>query len=708
MATSTHPTPAPKATGNPRIRIRRQDASLCFCEREERLHAFDAESIPGEYRYSRAFAWVMDGLSAPFEPTDHLLGSLVLGPLPAQVPTNTSQWLELVHSTLLFSPGHMTLDYGTVLQKGLRGILTETQSLAEGGGERAQIFAENSRICIEAIERWIERSLALVATVDTPSEPLQRAARALNLAPLNPARDFHSALQTCWMIHLIMSGIVGGRDFGFGRLDQLLWPFLRADLETGALDEAQARALIRDFFLKLNFLAGNGRGYPDGKGCAQPTPCTGTKQYIVLGGRHLDGSSAINPLSFWFLDTIGDLGLREPVLHVRYHPDDNTEFRDAAVQASIASQGQVQFANEVFTPNALILQGVSPEDAINYGASACSRLDLGGLHGNGELWTLPTARLRDYVEQCGEPDSFEVFLKGFREFLQIKVAQVLDGVRASREPFYDIPFVNDGGPHFHLESLFLGDCVAQAKHLCEGGGRYRLHLVNFVGLATLVDSLIAIREIVFRQRRLSLQSFDAIVKADFVGHEELLHELKALPKFGCNHPEADQLTAHVGELLVDAVERVPMPENHITMASFYSLIVHLWAGHQQPATWDGRRAGTPLSENQSAVYGPDQPGATALLNSLIHLPFDRACSGSLNLMFPRNVPAEKVRALLDVFFRKGGSMVGLTFADRAQMEDAVAHPERHPFLQVRMHGFSEYFVNMPCEEQEEVLARTSY
>lgn len=700
-------TQAPIADSD-REAVRQQDAALCFCEREQRLHAFNAKSFTGEYRYAEAFAWVVDGLSTPFSAQDHLLGSLMLGALPSAAPTGTTRWLELVHSSLLFSPGHMTLDYGAVLRKGLRGILIDAENLALRGGDRERVFATNSRICIEAIQRWIDRYLAMVAAFDDRPCNLELAAEALRRSPMQAAHDFRSALQACWLVHLIMSGIVGGRDFGFGRLDQLLWPYLEADLANGALDEVEARRLIHDFFLKLNFLAGNGRGYPDGKGCAQPTPCTGTKQYIVLGGRHLDGSSAVNPLSYWFLDAIKVIGLREPVLHVRYHPDDDHDFRQAAIDASIASQGQVQIANEVFTPAALMRRGVAPEDAVSYGASACSRLDLGGLHGNGELWTLPTVWLREYIEKAGEPQSFDAFFDGFAGLAQSKIAEVLASVREDREPFYDTPFVNDGGLHFHLESLFLGDCVARGRHLCEGGGRYRLHLMCFVGLATLVDSLFAIRELVYSQQRFSLAAFDAIVRANFDGQECLLRELQALPKFGNNEPSVDALTGRVGRMLIDAVEAVPMPKFHVAMGAFYSLIVHLWAGQKQPATWDGRLAGAPLSENQSAVYGTSQAGATALLNSLSHLPFDRACSGSLNLVFPRNVPAVKVRALLDVFFRKGGSMVGLTFADRAQMEDAMAHPERHPYLQVRMHGFSEYFVNMPREEQEEVLARTSY
>lgn len=696
--------------GVERTAVRSQPTVLCFVEREQRLHAFRADEVDGAFRYARAFEWVVDGLSTPFDGRDRLLGSLRMGPLPPEAPADSSRWLDRVHASLLFSPGHMTLDYSTVLRCGLRGIADRAATNAGSGGEREQVFAANTQICVEALQRWIARYVAAVRMEPNAGPDAVRAADALAVAPLNPAVDFRSALQACWFVHMVMSGVVGGRDFGFGRLDQILWPYLEADLAAGTINGEEVDALLDGFYLKLNWMAGNARGYPDKVGHFQPIPSTGTKQYIVLGGQRSDGTSGVNPLSFRLLEAAARIRLREPVLHVRYNPDADSTFRRAAVSASIQTQGQVQFANERLTIDALQRRGVAFDDAVEFGASACSRLDIGGTHGNGELWTLPTVWLADALAEAGEPSTFEDLLKCFDATVRREVAGVLAGAFARREPFYDTPFVNEGGLHFHLESLFLKDCLNKSLHLCEGGGRYRLHLVCFVGLATLVNSLLAIRRIVFEEHRMGLQAFDGLVRNNWCGAEEMRDEVRMhFPKFGNDSAEADELAGRVGRILLDAVEAVETPSpREITMGCFYSLIVHLWAGQQQQATHDGRLAGEALSENQSPVYGTEKCGITGTLNSLAALPFDRAVSGSLNLLFPANVPIEKVQALIDVYFRRAGSMVGLTFADRDKLEDAMLHPDRHPFLQVRMHGFSEYFVNMPREEQEEVLARTSF
>lgn len=694
--------------------IRALEDDICFVDREEALWAFDADSVPGEFRYARAFEAVMDRLATPFEEREQLVGRLRFGllPVPARSPERRN-WLERVHSWLLFSPGHMTLDYGVVLREGLEGILQRSKNVAGGAdAERSAVFAENAEICVAAIRRWIARYVdgSRHGMTGTEDPDLDERLAAFAQAPLRPARTFREGLQACWTVHLIMSGVVGGRDFGFGRLDQLLWPLMRADMEHGRLSEDQARDLLEDFCLKLNELAGNARGYPDEKGSHQPIPCTGTKQYIVLGGTSAGGESQANPLSFLFLDAVRAVRLREPVLHVRYDPEVDDAFRAAAVEASIATQGQVQFANEVFTVPALIRRGVPESDAREYGASACSRLDLGGTHGNGERWPVPVNWLLDYArsDEAHQATEFEVFLQGYLKRMSTEIASMVRGALPDAEPFYDTPFTNDGGHHFHLESLFLADCVDRKRHLCEGGGRYRLHLLCFVGLATVVNSLAAIRILVFEEACLSLSDFIRALDDNFVGHDDLRQRIvEDCPKFGNDDDGVDAVASRVTKAFLDAAEGVPTPPNHIVIGCFYSLIIHVWTGQKIGATFDGRLAGEPLSENQSAVYGTERQGTLGLLNSLSKLPFDRAVSGSLNLLFPANADAAKVRAILDAFFRKGGSMVGLTFADRAQLQDAMEHPGRYPYLQVRMHGFSEYFVNLPKEEQEEVLARTA-
>ncbi|MFW6303200.1 MAG: glycine radical domain-containing protein, partial [Candidatus Sumerlaeota bacterium] len=88
--------------------------------------------------------------------------------------------------------------------------------------------------------------------------------------------------------------------------------------------------------------------------------------------------------------------------------------------------------------------------------------------------------------------------------------------------------------------------------------------------------------------------------------------------------------------------------------------------------------------------------------------FDRAACGGLNVMLMGDIQAVTLRALIDTYFSKGGSIIGPTFADRATLLDARENPERHADLLVRIHGFSDWFVGLPEEEQAELIARTNY
>lgn len=198
------------------------------------------------------------------------------------------------------------------------------------------------------------------------------------------------------------------------------------------------------------------------------------------------------------------------------------------------------------------------------------------------------------------------------------------------------------------------------------------------------------------------------MESSFEGFEALHREISKLPKYGNDDLRPDSLAREIGQRLLDALDCIPTDPGVILYGSFYSLLGHQNLGKRLPATPDGRRAGQPLSENQSPAYGADEKGLTALLQSVAHLPFDRAASGTLNIRLSPRTPPEKIAALITSFFHQGGAILGLSFADRATLEDALKNPHLHQTLYVRMYGFSEFFTALPRNEQLEVIARTEY
>jgi formate C-acetyltransferase len=197
------------------------------------------------------------------------------------------------------------------------------------------------------------------------------------------------------------------------------------------------------------------------------------------------------------------------------------------------------------------------------------------------------------------------------------------------------------------------------------------------------------------------------LKEDFIGHEDLLAQIKSLDKFG-NDTEVDDYATEIGNVMIDAVEQSAHANNEILIPSFYSLERdNSWAS-EILATPDGRKKGTPISENQSPTYGNDKSGLTALLNSLAKIPFNRTGGGGLNLTFSAEVNPSILGALIKTYFKKGGIHCGITVLNRETLQDAMVNPDKYKSLTVRLYGFSEYFICLPKFQQLAVLNRTVY
>jgi formate C-acetyltransferase len=256
-----------------------------------------------------------------------------------------------------------------------------------------------------------------------------------------------------------------------------------------------------------------------------------------------------------------------------------------------------------------------------------------------------------------------------------------------------------------LDTLLLDGCNDKCEYPIYATP-HRVKNIFLPGIATLGDSLYALDELVFNGD-IPYSDFIAMLKADLEGFEALREKLLRLQKFG-NDLECDKYTVNVANLLVDAVESCEHLESEVVVPSFYSLERdNSWA-KDIPATPDGRRSGTPISENQSPTYGSDRNGITALLCSISKLPFTRTGAGGLNLTFSSSITPEVLGALIKGYFEQGGLHVGISVIDREVLLDAMEHPERHAALTVRLYGFSEYFICLPRWQQIAVLNRTAY
>jgi formate C-acetyltransferase len=698
-----------------RARIHAGDNTHGFTERQRLLAdlAPGIEKIPLEERYATVLATLLSGVSTPIEADDVILGRVVEGPLGSG-----SEW----HPNLpgFSSYGHITPDYPTLLEKGLRRIAQEARETAERvGDQEARWFADSTSCCCEAVvsyaERYAQAALRVARSSGGPGrERLERAAVALQAAPAGPAPDFFSALQGIWVFHLVLSCYVGARDFAFGRIDQYLLPLYQRGLADGTLSRDLARAYLAHFLIKTKEITGTATDNHRPK----PVPSFASNQYLVIGGRAADGHDESNALSSLFLEAACLAKVPQPGINVRLHRGTGRELKAAAAGALPTCQHQIQFWNDERTIPALQSLGVPCADASGYDLTACNRVSLPGaldwrscdaFHNLAHWLLLALGAGQDPLTgQCAveaipgpaELLSLEDVLGAYAKV----VRQVLARSVVERSAWMQ------GDPReFQLESVLLQDCVARGRGYASGGLSRRAQFHFFGGVATAANSLAAIHHLVFKQRRFELPRFLRIVADNFAGHEDLRQEiLHRVPKFGNDEEDVDRLARRLCTIALDALAAAPNPHGHLLLPSIYSLYCHIAWGQALPATPDGRRRGEPVSENQSPTYGTDTAGITALLHSVARLPLERTPAGGLNVKLASAPDPQAVLQLTESFFELGGVHVGYTFVSAKDLLAAQLHPAEYRTLCVRVTGFSEYFLALAPEHQAAIIARTEY
>lgn len=644
----------------------------CFIERERYLaSADDPEEKPSDY-YPRLLSGMLDSVSTPIDENDIFLGRVVEAmPDPGMTAPNR----------LIFSKGHLIPDYARLLKKGFRGILDDIKGYAEAHGtERARAYAENAEIVIEAVRRYALR-YAEAAKVSGHT----RAAEALSRVPFEPAYDLYSALQGMWIVHMIASCYVGSRDYAFGYMDEYLYPYYRMEKEKGTTDE-EIRVMLAGFFVKTNEICGrHPHNYRQ-----KPVLSHSAKQYILLdGGRSNDFSALI-------LDGAKINCMAQPIFTVILSKDTPEAFSDKVFEAMSVLTDKLQVYNCESMKAFLESRGL-PEEIVSHPAvSACCTFDV-YLHSCREEFYLPTVQTFCDTIYHNTFSSKEELMAAFSAAITKVCEDYLD---ESRDPGYDW-----SRRAYVFDTLLLGVCNERCAYPpC--ASKYRAKNIFLPGIATLGDSLAVLDTLVFRGD-VPYETFIEMLKADFVGYEELYERIAECDRFG-NDTENDRYTVEMADLLVSAVENARHADNEIVAPSFYSLErENAWAS-EIPATPDGRRSGTAFSENQSPVYGADKNGMTALLSSLSKLPFKRTGAGGLNLTFSSAVRPEILSALVKGYFEQGGLHVGITVLDHAVLKDAMKHPEKYRALTVRMYGFSEYFITLPEWQQIAILNRTAY
>jgi pyruvate formate-lyase/glycerol dehydratase family glycyl radical enzyme len=643
-------------------------------------------------------------------------------PISKDLPQQVIKSLYIFNDTIMFvddAQGHVTVGIKKVLDMGFKGIARQAaERLArltpdEKDYERRKDFLESVQVTSAAVCEFAERyarlaeEMAVTAAPERKIELLEIAKRCRQV-PAEPPRNFIEALQAVWLTQAVVIISCGDASITCpGRIDQFVYPYYQQDWAAGRITRDQALEAIEEYYIKL---ATNIYFGPNN---------------VTIGGVDKHGDDATNEVSYLFLEAHKNLkGLRNG-LAVRTSPKTPREFILKALGGHRDTAG-VAFYNDYVVIRDLMSDGYSLEDARNYSIVGCVE-PTGTGNNNGYTSSngiFPVTILEMALNEGGrsvtnwqrvglatpparEFKTFEDVKKAYADQmaytvdLAVQRGRIKDQVIAD---YFPTPLV----------SSTIEGCIESGQDITRGGARYNHGAISGQALATVANSLAAIKWAVFDKKLLTMEELVKHLHDNFQGAEEVRQQLLKAPKFGNDDPYVDELAAWVADVYNCQVVKHKFWHGGTHRACLISALSQDAEGLICGATPDGRLAGTAVSNGMSPSNGTDGNGMTAALRSAASVSsVPVSCGTSFNITFnPSNIKTDenltKLESVVEGYFALGGRHVQFNPISREMLKDAQIHPENYSELNVKVSGFSMRFIDLPKSLQDDIIARTQY
>jgi len=630
------------------------------------------------------------------------------------------------------APGHAILD-DKIYRKGMihfkRDIAENRKKLDYFNDPRAYDKDQEYRamdICADAViifaQRHAEKAIQLANQETDPvrRSELQRIADVCTRVPAHAPRDFHEALQAYWFVHLsVITELNTWDSFNPGRLDQHLLPFYQKGLEEGTLTSEQAKELLQCFWIKFN-----NQPAPPKVGVTEEQSGTYTDFALInIGGlRPADGADGVNDVSYMMLDVVEEMHLTQPSACIQVSKRNPDHFLKRACKVIRTGLGQPSVFNTDVIIKEMLQDGKSIADARSGGPSGCVTVSAFGKESctltgyinwpkilelacndgvdpqSGRQLGPRTGDARRFTSYQQLTDAYKTQL-GYFVDLKIRGNNIIERLFANYMP---APFM----------SVVMDDCIARGVDYHNGGSRYNPTYIQGVGIGTVTDSLAAVKYHVFDEQDITMDDLLAAMQADFDGYEQLRHALvEHSPKYGNDDDFADTITEEVFDAYYSLLNGRPNTKGGKYRVNLLPTTVHIYFGQVVGALPCGRKAGQPVSEGISPSQGSDSHGPTAVVKSAARIDHARTGGTLLNIKFNPQVLAgddgiDKLLSLIRSYFKLDGHHVQFNVINAQTLREAQQNPDQHRELIVRVAGYSDYFVDVGVDLQNEIIART--
>ena len=631
-------------------------------------------------------------------------------------------------------------DYEIVLEKGFKGIKEEALEKLSGLDEYSPLdytekrpFLEAMIITCDAIVLWANRHADLAdGLAAKESDPKRRAelkkiAETCRRVPENPPRTFYEAMQAQWFTQMF-SRIEQktGTIISNGRMDQYLYPFYKHDIKAGIITDDEVQELFECMWVAMAqfidlYLSDTGGAFNEGYAHWEA---------VTIGGQTKEGLDATNELTYILLKSKREFPLNYPDLAARIHTRSPKRYLYEVAETIKAGEGFPKLINDEDVVPLLLSKGAKFEEAYDYSVSGCAECRMP----NRDTYTSPNAyinfaaalemviyngKMLKYGDEVlgletGEFTKFktfdallEAFLKQQRNFIKHAFIQQREIIRLRAQHF-----ASPLGSALHklCREQYLD--IHQPK--IEGG--IDLGYFEYMGFATVIDSLAAIKKTVFEDKTLTLAQIKEALEHNFKGYEAVRQILLNAPSYGND----DEYTDSIGKLLDREAQEFTRKYGaelgvhmDLRLVPFTS---HVPFGKVVSATPNGRFANTPLSDGSSASQGADINGPTAvLLSNYATKNFD-CCEHAGRLINVKLSPAcvkgeegtEKLVRFIEAWRDLKLWHIQFNVLNTDTMRAAQKDPENYRNLLVRIAGYSAYFTELTKDLQDDLISRTEH
>jgi len=665
--------------------------------------------------------------------------------------------------------GHLIPDYARVIEKGWKGIHADIKKRYEGlpagekkGKKGAQlkammtaatmarnVAAEYSRVCAELAAKENDKA--------RKGELLQMA-DMLAKVPWEPAQTFWEGVQSLWLTHMLVMSDESypGPGLSFGRIDQYLYSLWQRSI-SGGMDREFGKEIMKCFWIHANtaydamIRTGGNQGITSGFG-----------QVVTLSGMGPGGKDMTNDLTYAMLEVIDELSpILEPKPNVRLHRNTPDRLYDKVLDMIASSQGAPFLLNfdersiagmMLEAKNAAVVKLVNENNVYDYAPVGCLENTMCGNDRSGTvdinlnllkavelalsggydllLYTDPmTGKIeprKRWGTDTGNAENFKTWEQFWNayvvqtKYIIKRIAELYERTDEVRARFLPTPYL----------SCLVRGCAEKGKDVNEGGAELNFVTLETVTFATTVDSLLAVKYLVFDNNTCTMEELTDALRANWEGHEVL--QAKALhkaPKYGRDDDIADEMGKRVMDLWTEETWKYKSsPTGKQFRPGMLSWNYWISDGYILPASPDGRPKGKFLSNAICPSDGADINGPTANVNSVGKVIGGKDPQGNGHYLEYYNLlpngashtitfnPSlirdpehkDKFKAFLRGYTENGGTCLQVNMINADMLRDAQKHPESYRHLLVRVTGYNAYFTSIGRELQNEIIARESH